>query len=152
MYGALCNVTTEPLTWSTAKSTNKEDFIKFLDYCRTKLKWGYRSKPITLVADQHSAHTCKITKAKLAAKSRHFNLLIIPSSSSEFNPVESTWSVLKSKYKKLMQLRRIKKKRLTTEDLHECSAEAMLNINKQTQKRLYFCAIKDMLKFLNHHE
>ena len=82
LYGSLSLVTNPPFVWMIADSTNQWDFRVFVDYVKTKLIHGFKTKRITYVMDQHSAHVCGRTKDWFDVPSRKANTLIIPSSSS----------------------------------------------------------------------
>jgi transposase len=77
----------------TARSTNQEDFQRFLVKLRQHIKRGVQ-RPY-LVLDNHCAHRTKNVKAAMA---EHFNVLFLPVASSEFNSCEWLWSVLKQRF------------------------------------------------------
>ena len=124
LYGSLSLATNPPFLWMIAESTNKKDFQYFINFVKTKLIRGQRSKELNIVFDRHSSHTCDETRDWLAVKSRKVKPLIIPPSSSMFNSIETYFGRLKWHYKRLITKRRCTKPILRTVDITECMAES----------------------------
>ena len=82
------------LRYSLAKSTNKEDFLQFL---KEKID-NYSSYPrsTVLVMDNHRAHHSKVVTEWLAEK--QYVSAFLPVYSSEFNPIERVWAMLKHEW------------------------------------------------------
>ena len=78
MYGASSQHLSRP-TFMTAISTNNEDTLKFLKIVVANLTM--LKKPY-LVWDQHSSHKNELVKAYAE---RHFQNLMMPAASSQFN-------------------------------------------------------------------
>ena len=57
VIGGISLITHTPFTWTLAPSTNTDNFIRYLTYLRTQLKPEYTNEKITIVLDNHSAHT-----------------------------------------------------------------------------------------------
>ena len=130
LYGSLSLVTNPPFIWTIASSTNQEDFRKFVSYVKTKLIRGYKTKILNLVFDRHSSHVCHNTRDWLAVKSRRTKSLIIPSSSSQFNCIETYFGILKNHYRKLLTKKRLHQKRLTPEDIVTCVGSSCAKITE----------------------
>ena len=76
------------------KSTNKEEFLEFL---KTKINpWVKYPKTTVLVMDNHRAHHSKIVSEWLKQKS--YVVHFLPPYSSEFNPIERAWAIMKREW------------------------------------------------------
>jgi len=73
-----------------AKSTNKLDFVTFLEATRKKIL-NKRTKPWILL-DNHGAHKSPTSKEIIG---KYFKPLYIPSYSCQFNSIESLWGLFK---------------------------------------------------------
>ena len=88
---------TEPV-YMYGQSTNKEEFQKFLLKIKEKVKADLaHTKPILYIdgAPAHSSHE------SMTEMSKHFTPLLAVPYSSEFNAIETLWSVSKNNYAKL---------------------------------------------------
>ena len=84
-----------------ARSTNAEDFVKFLELADKKILARFRGTKPILVLDNASAH-CSIKKGSLAALLKYFTPLNTPSYSCRFNSIEHLWGYSKHALKCLM--------------------------------------------------
>ena len=95
VFGAISPHLRAPV-WYLGRSTNAEDFCKFLDKVKAQLKY-HVEKPV-LIYDGASAHIASTARMKL---SQHFKPLKMPPYSCDFNSIEAVWSVAKSNFAKL---------------------------------------------------
>ena len=69
--------------------------MNFMKNIQAKIKPAYRQKKLIMVLDNHGAHT---GKEKVELMSEFCEVHFIPSYSCELNgPIETTWSVIKSR-------------------------------------------------------
>lgn len=97
VYGAIGNCLNEPL-FKLGKSTNEEDYGKFLHDLKMKVRLDLGEKPI-LLYDGHTAHS---TKKNLTIMERYFIPINIPPHSCDFNSIERVWSCAKCIFKKML--------------------------------------------------
>ena len=74
----------------TTNSLTVKDFWKKL---RGGVKWGWKTKQITVVMDNHQSHRDPDVVQEMARYK--FKPLYLPSSSSWYSSIEHAWSVLK---------------------------------------------------------
>ena len=87
---------TSRLHWSLTRSTNKEDFLEFL-----KLKihpFVKYPRSTVLIMDNHRAHHSTIVTEWL--KQKNYVVHFLPPYSSELNPIETAWAILKKRWAK----------------------------------------------------
>ena len=86
------------LRYMFGKSTNKEDFLLFL---KTKIdEFVKYPRSTVLVLDNHRAHYSKVVTAWLAEKC--YNVSYLPPYSSELNPIETIWALMKREWGKVL--------------------------------------------------
>ena len=146
MYGCLSNVTQNTFTWQIRNSTNRVDFVDFLAHCLSKLTRVHRKSVINVVVDMHSAHRCGWTVDRI--KKMNVNYIIMPGQASQYNPVETSWSIVKREYINLIGRRRLSCPRLTEEDVKTCTAEALRAIKPGRHRALFLAGVKDMIALL----
>ena len=69
-----------------------------------------------------------------------------------FNPIETYFAVLKNHYKKAITKRRLSKNGLKPNDIVECIAESCARITVPMQRRCFYAAVKDMVKFSKEND
>ena len=92
VYGAIGNCLYEPVFYF-GKSTNQVDYRAFL--CKVKDKLRYTVEKPFLFFDGHRSHTTKLT---IAYANRFFIPFKSVPHSSNFNSIETVWSVAKSNF------------------------------------------------------
>ena len=76
-------------------STNGIAVMNFMENIQAKIKPEYRQKKLIMVIDNHSSHK---GPKKVELMSEFCEVHFIPSYSCELNgPIETTWSVIKSR-------------------------------------------------------
>ena len=86
------------LRWSFAKSTNKEDFLEFL---KNQIdRFTKYPRTTVLVLDNHRAHHAKTVQAWLVEK--QYQVAFLPPYSSEFNPIETVWAMVKREWSRVL--------------------------------------------------
>lgn len=86
------------LRYTLAKSTNKEDFLTFLQKkIHPFIKYP---RSTVLVMDNHRAHHSKVVVKWLQEK--QYVMAFLPPYSSELNPIEHIWSVMKNEWGKVL--------------------------------------------------
>ena len=95
VFGAIGTCLTEPV-YMYGDNVQADEFIKFLRLVKSKVKVGY-NKPI-LLYDGAPGHTAN--KVKKVLNELFTPLLNVPHSSN-FNSIETLWSVAKNYYYKL---------------------------------------------------
>ena len=86
------------LRWQLSKSTNKEDFLLFL---KTKVHPFVKyPRSTVLILDNHRAHHSHIVTAWL--EKENYIVHFLPPYSSELNPIETVWALLKRRWGKML--------------------------------------------------
>ena len=94
MIGALFRKDAK-LFYRFARSTNSEDFLEFLKELNRFIKYP---RSTVLVLDNHRAHHAKAVTAWLAEK--QYVVLFLPPYSSDLNPIEQIWGIMKREWRK----------------------------------------------------
>jgi len=95
VFGAIGNCLKKPM-FMTARSTNKEDYMRFMNQVKEQVRDLRGRKPV-LLYDAHRAHTSLIARDRIP---KMFLPLPIPVYSCEFNSIEKVWSFAKVQWKK----------------------------------------------------
>ena len=86
------------LQWQISRSTNKEDFLHFL---KSKVHPFVKyPRSTVLVMDNHRAHHSLVVSKWLQEKS--YIVHFLPPYSSELNPIETVWALLKQQWGKTL--------------------------------------------------
>jgi len=120
VFGAI-GIALPGMVFQLAKSTNTDDFIRFLKFLRSKSGVS-RDKTLYLVIDNHSAH--KSERALDAMERLSFREVFMPTYSPEFNCIETLWGVTK---------KRVREKLLhSTHELDKADFNALLkNVHRK---------------------
>ena len=95
VFGAIGKCLKKPM-FMTARSTNKEDYMRFMNQVKEQVRDLKGRKPV-LLYDAHRSHTSLIARDKIP---KMFIPLPIPVYSCEFNSIEKVWSFAKVQWKK----------------------------------------------------
>ena len=96
------------LHWQLAKSTNKEDFLNFLK--KQVHPFVKYPRSTVLVLDNHRAHHSLVVTEWL--KEKHYIVHFLPPYSSELNPIETVWALLKRRWGKMLSSQAFEEKML----------------------------------------
>ena len=100
VFGAIGDGLTQPYFYIT-DTTNSEHFNTFIDDLIPFIRPNLENRPY-LVLDNHLAHKNILIRPTLE---QHFNVMWLPSYSCQFNSIETFWSILKSRYRKMLHER-----------------------------------------------
>lgn len=102
IYGALGSCLENNATFMSGRSTNAEEFVKFLHQVKSKVKPEFAGMHPVMILDNASAHISK--KKSLPVLLELFDPCNTPPYSCKLNSIEQLWSYVKRLFKcKLME-------------------------------------------------
>ena len=130
-YGGIGTCLKKPVVFILrSKTTNEEHYVEFLTELHKQLKPG-SGKPI-LIYDRHTAHSSNVSWPVVT---KWFRPLPQVSYSSNFNSVETVWSLAKRHY---FRHRLFDRQKLTADAFKQRVAESVLAINQATVNRVLY--------------
>ena len=97
VYGGISELTGK-FTFRIYENTSIESFLDFMKLYRTQSKSG-----IAFVLDNHSSHRSNVTQDQL--DKLDIDVLFLPPYSSEYNPIERMWALIKHHWRKSLMVR-----------------------------------------------
>ena len=99
IFGAISNSLQGKLCYMLGTSTNASEYQAFLRLCKSKMVFG--CEKAVMLYDGHRAHT---TERSVGLCQRYFYPLKSVAHSSDFNSIETFWSLVKNNLQKLLLL------------------------------------------------